>query len=227
MARAEGRRRLCSRHRRAVDRAQATGNRPCERLIGRYFGRYQAFCHSANTSNPHFAGRSRALRIAQALNLAVDPDSSGRSNVNRRTWNMIQAAENLAGFTFVITQGSYNKGVSASAGTHDGGRGAGGLVILAVAGIDQGFGGGVRRGHHCQQHPGRQRVRVDHLRRGAGGSVGRAGGSGAILTPFVAKIIGKLVAVSNLSVLLTPRRRPIRTEVRVSRATNRGATTSG
>ena len=37
----------------------------------------------------------------------------GRSNVNRRTWNMIQAAENLAGFTFVITQGSYNKGVSA------------------------------------------------------------------------------------------------------------------
>jgi hypothetical protein len=45
----------------------------------------------------------------------------GRSNVNRRTWNMIQAAENLAGFTFVITQGSYNKGVSASAGTHDGG----------------------------------------------------------------------------------------------------------
>jgi hypothetical protein len=45
----------------------------------------------------------------------------GRKNVNRRTWNMIQAAENLAGFTFVITQGSYNKGVSASAGTHDGG----------------------------------------------------------------------------------------------------------
>jgi hypothetical protein len=46
----------------------------------------------------------------------------GRSNVNRRTWNMIQAAENIAGFTFVITQGSYNPGgVSASGGTHDGG----------------------------------------------------------------------------------------------------------
>lgn len=46
----------------------------------------------------------------------------GRSNVNRRTWNMLQAAENLAGFRFVITQGSYNKGgVKASAGTHDGG----------------------------------------------------------------------------------------------------------
>ncbi|HYU83595.1 MAG TPA: hypothetical protein VEK80_02220 [Kribbellaceae bacterium] len=46
----------------------------------------------------------------------------GRSNVNRRTWQMIQAAENLAGFRFVITQGSYNKGgVKASGGTHDGG----------------------------------------------------------------------------------------------------------
>lgn len=46
----------------------------------------------------------------------------GRSNVNQRTWDMIEAAEDLAGFRFVITQGSYNKGgVSASAGTHDGG----------------------------------------------------------------------------------------------------------
>jgi hypothetical protein len=46
----------------------------------------------------------------------------GRSNVSRRTWNMIQAAENIAGFPFVITQGSYNKGgVKASGGTHDGG----------------------------------------------------------------------------------------------------------
>jgi len=46
----------------------------------------------------------------------------GRSNVNRRTWNMLEAAEKLAGFKFVITQGSYNKGgVSKSAGTHDGG----------------------------------------------------------------------------------------------------------
>ena len=46
----------------------------------------------------------------------------GRSNVNQRTWDMIEAAEHLAGFRFVITQGSYNKGgVSASAGTHDGG----------------------------------------------------------------------------------------------------------
>jgi hypothetical protein len=46
----------------------------------------------------------------------------GRKNVNRRTWNMIQAAEHIAGFNFVITQGSYNAGgVKASGGTHDGG----------------------------------------------------------------------------------------------------------
>ena len=46
----------------------------------------------------------------------------GRSNVNQRTWNMLEAAEKLAGFKFVITQGSYNTGgVRASGGTHDGG----------------------------------------------------------------------------------------------------------
>jgi predicted RNase H-like nuclease len=56
----------------------ATSNWPCERHIGRYFGRYQAFSRSANTSNTHFAGRPRALRIAQALNLAVDPNSSAQ-----------------------------------------------------------------------------------------------------------------------------------------------------
>jgi predicted RNase H-like nuclease len=53
-----------------------TGNRQCERLIARHFGRYQAYCHSANTSNPHFAGGTRALRIARALDLDVDPVSS-------------------------------------------------------------------------------------------------------------------------------------------------------
>lgn len=43
-------------------------------------------------------------------------------HLNQRTINMIEAAEWLAGFKFVLTQGSYNKGgVAASAGTHDGG----------------------------------------------------------------------------------------------------------
>ena len=42
--------------------------------------------------------------------------------LNKRTVAMAQAAERLAGFRFVITQGSYNQGgVAASAGTHDGG----------------------------------------------------------------------------------------------------------
>ncbi len=46
----------------------------------------------------------------------------GRTNVNRRTWAMIEAAEQIADFSFVVTQGSYNKGgVAKSAGTHDGG----------------------------------------------------------------------------------------------------------
>jgi hypothetical protein len=42
--------------------------------------------------------------------------------LNRRTVAMILAAEKLAGFEFPLMQGSYNKGgVTASAGTHDGG----------------------------------------------------------------------------------------------------------
>src|SRR5680860_174592 len=46
-----------------------TGNRPCERLVGRYFGRYHAFCHSANLSNPAFAAGTRAQRLAAVLHL--------------------------------------------------------------------------------------------------------------------------------------------------------------
>jgi hypothetical protein len=65
-------------------------------------------------------------------NLEKRINHRGRDNVNRRTWNMIQAAENLAGFTFVITRGSYNRGVSASAGTHDGG----GVVDIRARDLD-------------------------------------------------------------------------------------------
>jgi predicted RNase H-like nuclease len=57
------------------------GNRPCERLIAKHFGRYQAYCHSSNTSNPLFVGGTRALRIAQSLDLDVDPTSSGSRRV--------------------------------------------------------------------------------------------------------------------------------------------------
>lgn len=54
-----------------------TGHRPCDRLIVRHFGRYQAYCHAVNTSHGSFADGSRALRIAQALELDIDPFSSG------------------------------------------------------------------------------------------------------------------------------------------------------
>ena len=50
----------------------AFGQRGCERLIGRYFGKYNAYCHSSNLSNVHFATGTRGLRIADALSLDVD-----------------------------------------------------------------------------------------------------------------------------------------------------------
>lgn len=54
----------------------SSGQRRCEGLVGRYFGKFQAFCHSSNTANPNFADGGRALRLAGALNLDVDPGSS-------------------------------------------------------------------------------------------------------------------------------------------------------
>jgi len=50
-----------------------TGNRPCESLVNRHFGKYNASCHSANLAKPHFANGTRALRLADQLGLAVDP----------------------------------------------------------------------------------------------------------------------------------------------------------
>lgn len=41
--------------------------------------------------------------------------------LNTRTRDMILAAEKLLGYNVTLVQGSYNTGVSASAGTHDGG----------------------------------------------------------------------------------------------------------
>jgi len=60
----------------------ATGNRPCESLVSRHFGKYGASCHSANLSKPHFADGTRALRLADELGLAIDPqDQSERRAV--------------------------------------------------------------------------------------------------------------------------------------------------
>jgi predicted RNase H-like nuclease len=54
----------------------ATGNRVCEKLVGRYFGGYGASCHSSNTANPAFSGGTRASRLANNLGLDIDPGSA-------------------------------------------------------------------------------------------------------------------------------------------------------
>jgi predicted RNase H-like nuclease len=58
-----------------------TGNRPCESLVSRHFGKYDASCHSANLSKPHFANGTRALRLADELGLAVDPQNQSERRV--------------------------------------------------------------------------------------------------------------------------------------------------
>ena len=54
----------------------AAGSRPCEKLVGRYFGRFGASCHSSNTANPAFAAGTRASRLAEGLGLDIDPGSA-------------------------------------------------------------------------------------------------------------------------------------------------------
>jgi predicted RNase H-like nuclease len=54
----------------------ATGSRPCEKLVGRYFGRYGASCHSSNTANAAFAAGTRALRLTSGLGLDIDPGAT-------------------------------------------------------------------------------------------------------------------------------------------------------
>lgn len=49
------------------------------------------------------------------------PQWRGRTNIDALTIAAIEYAEELAGKTFVVTQGSYNTSVDASAGTHAGG----------------------------------------------------------------------------------------------------------
>lgn len=53
--------------------------------------------------------------------------------LNRRTKRAFLWAEKRAGFTLPIAQGSYNTGVAASAGTHDGG----GAIDVGAAGMSK------------------------------------------------------------------------------------------
>lgn len=56
----------------------ATGSRPCEKLTGRYFGRYHASCYPANTSIPVFRDGGRARRLTGQLELAIGPGRGDR-----------------------------------------------------------------------------------------------------------------------------------------------------
>lgn len=60
------------------------------------------------------------------------PSWRGRTNVDAMTIAAIEYAESLAGHTFVVTQGSYQSSVAASAGTHD----RGGAVDIRWDGHD-------------------------------------------------------------------------------------------
>lgn len=54
----------------------STGRRGCEAQLGAVFGRYDAGAHPTNTGRSEFAHGTRALRIARALDLDVDPRST-------------------------------------------------------------------------------------------------------------------------------------------------------
>ena len=71
--------------------------------------------------------------VAHKVNVGSRTDTYGGKRVNTRTRQMLQAADNLLPrWNFSLTQGSYNPGgVSASAGTHDGG----GVVDVSVNGL--------------------------------------------------------------------------------------------
>jgi predicted RNase H-like nuclease len=43
------------------------GARECERLVGRYFGRYRVACHPSNMANPSFTDGGRAARLLRAV----------------------------------------------------------------------------------------------------------------------------------------------------------------
>lgn len=52
-----------------------TGRRRCEAELGHVYARYRAGAHPTNTSRPELAHGTRALRLARALGLDIDPRS--------------------------------------------------------------------------------------------------------------------------------------------------------
>ena len=52
----------------------ASGQRPCEREVGRLFGRFHAGAYPANRGNPAFASGPRGARLAHRFGWVLDPD---------------------------------------------------------------------------------------------------------------------------------------------------------
>ena len=82
-------------------------------------------------------GRTSLARLGAGRFDVVRPVSPGSRvtylgrTVDTRTRAMLREAQRRAGRTISLTQGSYHRGVGASAGTHDGG----GVVDVSVAGM--------------------------------------------------------------------------------------------
>ncbi|HYO38037.1 MAG TPA: DUF429 domain-containing protein [Nocardioidaceae bacterium] len=55
-----------------------TGNRPAESALNRDFARFDAGAHPANTGKPEFSDVPRGARLADALDLDLDPASAAR-----------------------------------------------------------------------------------------------------------------------------------------------------
>lgn len=72
------------------------------------------------------------FRVTHPVTVGSSTDSYGGKRVNTRTKKMLAAADAKVPFAIRLVQGSYNPGgVSASAGTHDGG----GVVDVSVSGL--------------------------------------------------------------------------------------------
>ena len=53
----------------------ATGNRPAEAALNRDFRAFEAGAHPSNTGKPEFAVQPRGARLAELLDLSIDPTS--------------------------------------------------------------------------------------------------------------------------------------------------------
>jgi predicted RNase H-like nuclease len=71
-----------------------TGQRPAEIALNRDFRRFEAGAHPSNTGKPEFADGPRAARVAQALDLDLDP----RSSATRRAIEVYPHAATVALF---------------------------------------------------------------------------------------------------------------------------------